>query len=247
MNRPSSARDLLDVVDHPDTSRPAIPAATVLLVRDAPTVGLEVLMIERGRGTSFGGMWAFPGGVIEADDVPAESAPDPLPAARIAAARETREEVGLVVDADSMVLWSHWVPPADTPAPKRFSTWFLLAAAGDAHGDESVAVDGREVRTRRWITPSSALDRYASGEIGMVAPTLVTLTDLARRASVEHAVTSVDAEYYATRLVPTDAGRWCLWHGDAAYESGDLDATGPRNRLLIDGERAPYERSDWPD
>jgi len=240
--------EALDVTDHPDTPVPAIPAATVLLVRDAVGAsGVEVLMIERGQGTSFGGMWAFPGGVIELADIPAGSAPDPLPAARRAAARETAEEVGLVVDPDDMVWWSHWVPPERTPARKRFSTWFLLSPAGDQHADERVEVDGHEVRTHRWIRPSDAIDGFMAGELGVVAPTMVTLVDLARRTSVEHAISTAHVEHFATRIIAADDGRWCIWHGDAAYDTGDLGAPGERNRMLIDALiRHPYERTRWP-
>ena len=243
----SHAGRLLDVIDHPDTDNPAIPAATVLLVRDAGSgVGLEVLMIQRGHGTSFGGAWAFPGGVIEVDDVVADAGSDPLPAARRAAARETVEEVGLVVDPAAMTWWSHWVPPANTPAPKRFSTWFLLAPADAGHEDQHVAIDGHEVHAHRWVQPSTAVEEYLAGEIDLVAPTIVTLVDLARRSSVGHAMSSIEVERYATRLVFLDGHRWCVWHGDAAYETGDLDAPGPRNRLVIGDEiRLPYERTGW--
>lgn len=243
----SDASILLDVTDHPDSEIPAIPAATVLLVRDAiDGPGIEVLMIERGRGTSFGGAWAFPGGVIEIEDVPPGTAPDPLPAARVAAARETEEEIGLLVDPAEMVWWSHWVPPQVTPAPKRFSTWFLLAPAGDGHRDEDVAIDGTEVSSHRWIRPIDAVTSFLDGDIDLVAPTLVTLADLARRESVAHAVATASVEHYATRIVATDEGRWCLWHDDAGYETLELGRPGARNRLLIDGTpRRPYERSAW--
>jgi recombination protein RecT len=53
----------IEVLDHPNPRNPARPAATVLLVRDGAT-GIEVLMIRRNASTAFGGMWAFPGGVI---------------------------------------------------------------------------------------------------------------------------------------------------------------------------------------
>ena len=76
---------LIDIIDHPDSPKPAHPAATVLLVRDGDD-GVEVLMIHRSSKTAFGGLWAFPGGRIEDEDIPEGTAPDPLPAARRAAA-----------------------------------------------------------------------------------------------------------------------------------------------------------------
>ena len=46
---------------------PAIPAATVVLVRDGAT-GLEVLMLHRASRVAFGGMWVFPGGKVDEED-----------------------------------------------------------------------------------------------------------------------------------------------------------------------------------
>ncbi len=119
---------LIDIIDHAGAPKPAHPAATVLLLRDGAG-GIEVLMIHRSSKTAFGGLWAFPGGRIEDEDIPEGTAPDPLPAARRAAARETAEEVGLVIDETALTFVSHWLPPAD--APVRFSTWFFAANAPD--------------------------------------------------------------------------------------------------------------------
>src|SRR5690606_9942576 len=52
------------------------PAATVVLMRDAPS-GPEALLLRRPRRSSFaGGAWVFPGGVVDAEDA------DPLLAGR---------------------------------------------------------------------------------------------------------------------------------------------------------------------
>ncbi len=49
------------------TTAPARPSSTVVLLRDAdPTP--EVLMVQRHARSSFGAAYAFPGGVVEADD-----------------------------------------------------------------------------------------------------------------------------------------------------------------------------------
>src|SRR5262245_7543115 len=160
----------IDVIDHPHAKNPAIPASTLILVRDT-TDGLEVLTIQRNASTAFGGMWAFPGGVIEEEDVPPGAEPDPLAAARRAAVREAREEVALEVDENSLVFWSHWLPP--DIAPRRFSTWFFLAPASAAH--DAVTIDGHEVDDHRWIRPADALDLQRRREITLAPPTLVTL------------------------------------------------------------------------
>lgn len=79
------------------------PAATVLIVRDAP--GLEVLMVRRSAGMAFGASaWVFPGGKVSAAD--ADAGWEALTngtyvgnerSLRVAAAREVFEESGLVL------------------------------------------------------------------------------------------------------------------------------------------------------
>ena len=67
----------------------AIPAATVVLLRDQPD-GMEVLMLKKNSKIAFGGMWVFPGGRIDAED--GADTEDGEQRARIAAAREAMEE-----------------------------------------------------------------------------------------------------------------------------------------------------------
>ena len=83
----------------------AIPAATILLLRDAPS--LEVLMIERHENMAFaGGAMAFPGGRIEAADGDKAWAehctglgaiPEEQHGPRVAAIREAYEETGILL------------------------------------------------------------------------------------------------------------------------------------------------------
>jgi 8-oxo-dGTP pyrophosphatase MutT (NUDIX family) len=230
----------IDVIDHPDAEHPARPAATLVLVRDGDGE-VEVLMIERGAGGAFGGVWAFPGGVVEDDDVPPGTAPDPLPAARVAAVRETHEEVGLVVDTDSLVYWSHWLPPAtNSLSTKRFSTWFFVAPAhDDDHHDDRITADTDEVVTTRWLPPAVVLGMQERGEIDIVPPTYVTLTQLARYGDVGSLLAAADPRSFATEVVVDGDTRICLWHGDVAYGGGDPHADGPRHRLAMD------ERTGW--
>lgn len=80
-----------------------IPAATLILMREGtgPEAYPEILMVERGATLAFqGGAMVFPGGRVDPGDhalVPAESPDRDETAARIAAIRETIEEVGLGV------------------------------------------------------------------------------------------------------------------------------------------------------
>lgn len=81
----------------------AIPAASLILMRDGAGAGdpPEILMVQRGATLAFlGGAMVFPGGRVDPADhalVPHDD-PDPADtAARIAALRETIEEVGLIM------------------------------------------------------------------------------------------------------------------------------------------------------
>lgn len=78
---------------------PAIPAATLIVMRDRPHAPPDLLMVERSAGMAFaGGAMVFPGGRIDpADQALAAAWPEPDAAARIAAIRETIEESAVAV------------------------------------------------------------------------------------------------------------------------------------------------------
>ncbi len=75
----------------------AIPAATLVVVRDLPDGPPELLMVERSEGMAFAaGALVFPGGRIDAaDERMAQSFSWPDGAARVAAIRETVEETAI--------------------------------------------------------------------------------------------------------------------------------------------------------
>lgn len=210
---------------------PLIPAATVVLVQPAPEgVGVECLMLRKTRGQTFGGMWVFPGGKVEpGDELPDGDESDD---ARRAAVREAAEETGLALDEAELVPFAHWVPPPQTP--KRFSTWFFVAALPP--GADEVVVDGGEIGDHVWTTPAAALDRHAAGEIDLAPPTWVTLHTLAEATDPADAVARARREpiaFYSTRMLFRDEDMVALWAPDAAYDTGDLDRPGPRHRLLM--------------
>jgi 8-oxo-dGTP pyrophosphatase MutT (NUDIX family) len=80
-------------------SEPAIPAATLIVMRERAGAAPELLMVERSAGMSFaGGAMVFPGGRIDAaDEALAEAHRGDRAAARIAAIRETLEESSVAV------------------------------------------------------------------------------------------------------------------------------------------------------
>lgn len=212
---------------------PPIPAATVVLVRDAPGgSGLEVLMLRRTSQVAFGGMWVFPGGRVDDGDRRPDDPDDEVPARR-AAVREAVEECGLAVDPAEIVAFSHWTPPA--VQPKRFTTWFFLARV--PRGE--VVVDGGEIVDHLWRTPAEVLDLRDRGEVDLAPPTWMTLHELQGAADVEDALARAAARpvfHYETRWCGVDGGAVAMWAGDAGYEGSDPMVDGPRHRLwMVDG------------
>jgi 8-oxo-dGTP pyrophosphatase MutT (NUDIX family) len=217
---------------------PAIPAATVVLLRDEMSQ-VEVLMLHKASQIAFGGMWVFPGGRIDAGDYPAEG--DPNIAARNAAVRETSEEAGLTLTPDGFVWFAHWTPPPGTP--KRFATWFFAARA-DEH---AVTIDGGEIQNHQWLTPAVALERHAAGEIDLAPPTWVTLYQLSRYPTTDAVLDRLRAfepRYYETRVAKrADGVRVAMWRGDAGYADWTADVPGDRHRLAMTPGGFSFENS----
>ena len=221
---------------------PAAPAATVILLRDARNgpPGVEALLLQRHTKTAFhGGAWVFPGGHIDPEDHDPGAPDDMLAAARTAAVRETAEEAGLRIDPATLAYFSHWTTPL--VRPRRFSTWFFVAPAGD----EGVRVDGREISAHRWLRPAAALAARHAGEIELPPPTYVSLTTLAAFESVAAALAFVhgrDPDVFFPKLEKVAGGYCSLYQDDAGYETASVHVPGARHRLwmLRDGWR--YER-----
>jgi 8-oxo-dGTP pyrophosphatase MutT (NUDIX family) len=206
---------------------PAIPAATVVLLRDDPDP--RVLMLHKTSKIAFGGMWVFPGGRIDPEDHPEDGDLDV--AARNAAARETHEEAGILSQPDDFVFFAHWTPPPMTP--KRFATWFFASRA-DTH---RVAIDGGEIQDHAWLSPAEALERHAAGEIDLAPPTWITLYQLSLypdTGAILNRLDNLEAKVYETRIGQDEAGtRIAMWAGDAGYETGDATRAGERHRLVM--------------
>lgn len=206
----------------------AIPASTVILIRDCefPGVGIEVLMLKRTGGGSFGGYWVFPGGRVDPEDA------DEL----ATAVREAKEESGIDLDSASFVRLSHWQPPI--MEVKRFSTWFFLARAPHLH---DVEIDDGEIVDHAWVSPTEMLARRDAGEIELAPPTFVSLYILSAHSNVESALTEVRAAeptQFLTQLVRLDDERgkrgFTIWQGDVAYDKPSMiDEAGGRHRVEI--------------
>ena len=227
--------------DGGDGDREAIPAATVILLRDTDA-GIETLMLRRNSKLAFGGMWVFPGGRVDPEDHAGDATNDPhdFDAARRAAVREAQEESGLAVELEALVALSHWTPPPQTP--KRFATWFFVAPAPEG----AVTIDDGEIHEHQWLAPADAIARRDGGEIELAPPTWVTLHTLARAATVADALeqtAAADPLRFVTRIAFLDDRMIAMWTGDAGYENGDPAENGSRHRLVMAKDTTwSYER-----
>ena len=220
------------------TGAVAHPSATVVLLREEAGA-LEALMLKRSSKLAFhGGAWVLPGGRV--DDEDRVEGGDVLDAARRAAARETWEEVGLVVDPTALVHLSVWTTPEISP--KRFVTWFFVAEVGEGTAE----VDGVEAEEHRWYRPDDALAARAAGSIELAPPQFVTLLAL-RGLTVPdvlaHAAGSEPMDF-RPRFHFLDGGvAMCVYTEDVAFDDvGLLDAPGPRHRLVMTDGEWVYER-----
>ncbi|MGD0848563.1 NUDIX hydrolase [Bradyrhizobium sp.] len=90
---------------------------------------------------------------------------------------------GLVLALDELVPYAHWITPEGMP--KRFDTWFFLAAAPP---EQVGAHDGRESTDSIWLSPREALAGGESGRFKLPFPTTRNLIKLGKQTSVSAAL-----------------------------------------------------------
>jgi 8-oxo-dGTP pyrophosphatase MutT (NUDIX family) len=216
-----------------------IPAATIILLREQGGA-LQTLLLRRNPGDEpFAGAWVFPGGAIETADG-SYRAGDAWPlAARPAAVRELREETGLSVFSQDPVPFACWISP--TRMPRRFRTWFCLAAAPPG----VIRLCRKEVNAYCWAAPQQVLNRHRTHGMVLFPPTWVFLRELTGIQSVTQAL-GVYARRtpacFNSRVRTRDADMCFFYEGDAAYGEFDLDRPGSRHRLWTSTHGWRYER-----
>ena len=100
---------------------------------------------------------------------------------------------GLSWACDALVPFAHWVTPSFMP--KRFDTWFYLAAAPAA---QAALHDGRETVDSCWLRPADALAQAETGQIVMVPATALNVSKLARSSSIAEAFAAARAKPIVT-------------------------------------------------
>jgi 8-oxo-dGTP pyrophosphatase MutT (NUDIX family) len=90
---------------------------------------------------------------------------------------------GLWLALDELVPYAHWITPEGMP--KRFDTWFFLAAAPP---EQLGAHDGRESTDSIWVSPREALEGGENGRFKLPFPTTRNLIKLGGQKSVRAAL-----------------------------------------------------------
>jgi 8-oxo-dGTP pyrophosphatase MutT (NUDIX family) len=169
-------------------------AATLVLLRDRPGGGVETLLVKRhGRSRFAGGDYVFPGGKIEADDMPADaeaccrapsagdtSARPPAGLSRqdalgfrVGALREAFEEVGLLLAyrRDGAML------RLDGRERSRFADHRAACQASHRvffdvlRAEHLILATDRLVHFAHWITPEESPIRFDTRFFAALAPT----------------------------------------------------------------------------
>lgn len=211
-------------------SAPPLPSSTVLLLADRAG-RMEVLMVRRSRSAVFGGMFVFPGGVVDpvdlgplAREVLSENRPGEA-GWRAAGLRETAEEVGIY-------LTDRPVHPPPTPLRgaevyrwvasqgarldggrlRYLSNWVTPRQAPQrfdarfyltrVEGDEKLTLAEGELTEAAWVGPAEALERLRRGKWEMILPTEKTLEHLAGFTTSQEAWESVDEDAEVSPVLP---------------------------------------------
>ncbi len=133
-------------------------------------------------------------------------------------------ESGVSLALDELVPYAHWITPEGMP--KRFDTWFFLAAAPPA---QLGAHDGKESTDSIWASPREALAGGESGRFKLPFPTTRNLIRLGKQPGVRAALEDVQGKPVVT-VMPVmtrldNGGRRLRIPAEAGYD-GELFEVG---------------------
>ena len=221
---------------------PALPAATVTLVRDTSR-GMEVLMLQRNHQSGFmPGMFLFPGGGLDPGDraesvlsrcpgIDEETASATLGLAHgglpywAAAIRESFEEAGVLLAYDER---GELVNPREAGRLERFEEYRRKLNAGEHELTSMLEAESLTLAVDRltyfahWITPERAPRRYDTRFFAAIAPD-----------GQEALPDNVEAIHHVW-VNPAEAAD--------RHRSGEFDMRTPTIRTLE--HFAPYTRAD---
>jgi 8-oxo-dGTP pyrophosphatase MutT (NUDIX family) len=124
---------------------------------------------------------------------------------------------GLLVRADLLRPWAHWVTPE--VEARRFDTRFFVAAMPT--GQVTLEVGGEADRTL-WMRPAEAVERHEGGTMTMLPPTIAVLRELCGFTTVADVIAATVGREVSTvmprlRLVADDKLLF-LMPGEQGYD-----------------------------
>lgn len=147
-----------------------------------------------------------------ADEVVADTTADDWEADRVAL--ESRELAmtdfltrrGLVLRTDLLGTWCAWLTPIFEP--KRYRTWFFVAALPEGQITRDVSSESSEVV---WKPALTAVDEVDDGRMAMLPPTYLTCLELGQHDSVAAVMGAADrrVEMFMPEVEPLGDG-WTL-------------------------------------
>lgn len=175
-------------------------AASVILLRESAQ-GVEILLQLRPRTAAIlGGIWVFPGGKVEQADQVDPNNPHSF---ATAAARELREETGVLLpsnSAASLRAWARWrTPERPVEGPYRFDTVFFIAPLPEGQTAHSA---NAESDATRWLSAEQALAQHAQGLLPLMPPQYILLWELAQFTHLEE-IWSAGSDRPLDPILPT--------------------------------------------
>jgi 8-oxo-dGTP pyrophosphatase MutT (NUDIX family) len=113
---------------------------------------------------------------------------------------------GLVLRADLLGVWAHWITPEFEP--RRYDTRFFVAALPAGQKTRDVSGESDEVV---WLGPQDAVRLVDAGEMAMLPPTYVCCSEIAAYQTV-HQVLAASREREIRTILPR-----MLIEGDEVY------------------------------
>jgi 8-oxo-dGTP pyrophosphatase MutT (NUDIX family) len=121
--------------------------------------------------------------------------------ARELAFTEFLDRRGLVIRTDLLGVWAGWLTPVFEP--KRYRTWFFVAALPEGQVTRDVSTESSSVT---WLPALSAVSAVEGGEMFMLPPTYLTCLDVgqfADPAEVLEEAAGREVEMFTPEVVPS--------------------------------------------
>lgn len=122
---------------------------------------------------------------------------------------------GLVLRTDLLGAWAGWLTPVFEP--KRYRTWFFVAAMPGAQATRDVSSESSSVT---WLPALDAVAAVESAEIFMLPPTYLTCLEIGQHGSASSALsaaTSRTVEMFTPEVI--SSGEDFVLSTPAAYEA----------------------------